>query len=273
MKMIKNLALFCLCFTASHTVLASQEKVIVEAAFDAIYTQQQTSLIPDLYHNDYIEHSPNFSGGTAGIKAYITSLNTGKKNVDVTIARIIAEKDLVAVHSRKKIGKQASIIGVDIFRVENNQIIEHWGLEQLETPKSETVSGHSMIDGGGDAKQPMSSKELTRNKKTIVDFIEKGFAGDLVLMDSLFGDVYIQHNPQVPDGKEVILGYLKKGPWHAKIKHMVLQGDLAFVLVHYPDFNNAAMDIFRLDDQGKIVEHWDVGQRIPEKMPHTNGVF
>ena len=100
---------------------------------------------------------------------------------------------------------------VDVFRIENNKIIEHWDVMQDEVLKAESANGNSMLDGGGDANKSVSSQSLEENKQTIITFIEKGFAGDVKLLDSLFGDEYIQHNPHVPNGKAVVLGFLKEG--------------------------------------------------------------
>ena len=96
-----------------------------------------------------------------------------------------------------------------------------------------------------------------------------------------FGPHYIQHNPGAADGIEgfkQFLAFLRdKFPnYKSEIKRVVAEGDYVTLHVHNVrepgTRGRAIIDIFRLEN-GKIVEHWDVAQDIPEKMPHNNGMF
>ena len=95
------------------------------------------------------------------------------------------------------------------------------------------------------------------------------------------GPRYIQHNPAAKDGAEgmaAFVGFLKaQFPQNrSEIKRSFASGDHVILHVHNkrtPDSRgNAIMEIFRLE-KGKIVEHWDVIQEIPEKPANTNGMF
>jgi len=95
------------------------------------------------------------------------------------------------------------------------------------------------------------------------------------------GDKYIQHNPRVPDGKDAVISfftpYFQANP-EAKneIKRAVAEGDL--VVLHVQSKKNAAdrgraiVELFRVD-KGKVVEHWDVVQDIPESAANANSMF
>ena len=92
---------------------------------------------------------------------------------------------------------------------------------------------------------------------------------------------YIQHNPGFADGRQAfeegVEGFLKEFPdSRAEIKHIGADGDLVFIHNHITlnasDRGQAAVDIFRVKD-GKIVEHWDVIQDIPEKSENNNTMF
>ena len=124
--------------------------------------------------------------------------------------------------------------------------------------------------------------DLEANKKTVLEFYEAGLnKKDFEAAAKYFGPKYIQHNPGAPDGTEAFeafVNFLKeKFPnSHSEIKKVFADGDFVVLHVHAVrepgTRGRAIVDIFRLED-GKIVEHWDVAQDIPEKMPHNNGMF
>jgi predicted SnoaL-like aldol condensation-catalyzing enzyme len=97
------------------------------------------------------------------------------------------------------------------------------------------------------------------------------------LLPALVSGPYIQHNPQFPNGLEGIMGYIKQaGSIACEVKRLAIDGDLAFIHVRYHNWagkETAGVDIFRFDANGKIVEHWDVLQPVPEASNNANTMF
>ena len=120
------------------------------------------------------------------------------------------------------------------------------------------------------------------NKKVVVDFYEKALnQKDFEAAAKYFGPRYIQHNPLVPngpDGLKALVTLLKtKFPnAHSEIKRVIAEGDYVVLHVHSVrepgQRGRAIVDIFRLEN-GKIVEHWDVIQDVPEKANNDNTMF
>jgi predicted SnoaL-like aldol condensation-catalyzing enzyme len=118
----------------------------------------------------------------------------------------------------------------------------------------------------------MASTE--QNKQTVARIFDAFRAGDVDALDDLIVDDYVQHNPQADNGLQAVKDFFAPvGPVDVDVHRVVAEGDLVAVHSNYKTFNMAVVDIFRLNDDAKIIEHWDVLQPIPETTASGNDMF
>ena len=273
------LAAVALSLTLAVPAFAGEEenKQLVTRALIELFDGRNVALVDELYHPRYVQHSPFVADGRDGIRAAVTWLKDEGIKPRREIARMLAQGDLVGVQSRVSFGDDTAIVG-DVFRIEDGRIVEHWGTTQDEVPQSETANGNSMIDGGGDVDKYVSNMDLARNTVNAVEFFARGIAGDVGTLKRLFGDEYIQHNPKVPNGIEPVLEFFGDSDGtlgNVTVHRTISDGDLTMALVEYADWGNAVIEIVRHDEEGRIVEHWDIVQPIPAAadFAHDNGMF
>jgi len=126
------------------------------------------------------------------------------------------------------------------------------------------------------------NEELNQNKKNAIEFYKMAYNGNPKKATELYvGAEYIQHNPLVGDGKQAFIVYFEKMYKEYPDKSIEFVRSIAedkMVAFHthqvWPDnVEYATMDFFRFDENGKIVEHWDSMQQIPEESAHDNKMY
>lgn len=123
---------------------------------------------------------------------------------------------------------------------------------------------------------------LEQNKKNAIAFYKIAFEGNAQeAVEKYLGSEYIQHNPEVADGPQGFIDYFdrlhKKYPNKSvEFVRCIAEGNQVALHTHqvWPGVAEyVTMDFFRFDENGKIVEHWDAIQTIPEKSANPNTMY
>jgi len=126
------------------------------------------------------------------------------------------------------------------------------------------------------------AQDLALNKRHAIAFYRMAYEGNPVEAVKLYvGDEYIQHNPLVGNGPEPFIEYFERMAREYPNKSIdfvrtIAEGDLVALHTHqiWPDGDEyVTMDFFRFDNNGKIVEHWDAMQVIPDESANGNTMY
>ena len=124
--------------------------------------------------------------------------------------------------------------------------------------------------------------KLNQNKQNAIDFYRMSYNGEpRKAVEMYVGAEYIQHNPLVGNGLEPFIQYFERmfreyPDKSIEFVRAIAEGDLVALHTHQTWPGNdqyVTMDFFRFDENGKIVEHWDAMQQIPETSLNGNAMY
>lgn len=120
-----------------------RNKALVLEAMTSLFQRHDASAVERLYAPDYIQHNPGIPQGRDALQALVVGLS---QDVHYEPGLVVAEGDFVAIHGRIRGWAEAPQVVVDLFRIEDGKLAEHWDVLQDEVPVTAALGGISMFD-------------------------------------------------------------------------------------------------------------------------------
>ncbi|MET8980892.1 ester cyclase [Streptomyces sp. NPDC004539] len=245
---------------------AGKNREIVVRFYESLFNEGDLSVVDELVGDVYVDHQPMAGDGPDALKGAITAIRAANPGMRVSVERALAEDDLVLLHVDAGTHAVAGI-----FRVEDGKVVEHWEAMQPVPAGSDMFS--SAGRSGGDSED---------SRRTVLAFFDAvTVERDLGAFDRYLGELYIEHNPDTLNGadasREKFAGAFAALPeLRISRKRVIADGDLVAVHHHFQahadDRGAACVEIFRVAG-GRIVEHWDVVQPVPEVSANEHTMF
>jgi len=223
----------------------------------------------------YIQHNPQTHEGAEGLAALFKRLS--KSSPRVNIVRVFADGDYVFAHTEYDFA--SSRIGFEVFRFEDDLVVEHW--DNIQPKQGPNSSGHSMVEGpteATDLAQTEANRELVRffvEDVLIKSRLEK-------LEHYIDGERYTQHDPRLADGISALRSALETTPAdgitieYDQLHRVLAEGSFVLSVSEgsLGGVHSAFYDLFRIAE-GKLVEHWDTVEAIAPRSEwkNDNGKF
>lgn len=236
-----------------------------------------TEIAQKYVSDNFIQHNLEFFAGKEKLIETITYISNLETKTVVVNVRAFEDDNYVILHNFYNFAGAGEQVAFDIFKFEDNLIVEHW--DNLMPTTKVNKNGHTEIDGTNNI---VDLDKTNENK-----IIAKNFVEDILVekkLSKLAGyfenDSYIQHSPQIADG----LSGLKKAMntmealdiemTYDKIHYIYGNGNFVLVVSEgsFAGEHTSFYDLFRLENY-KIVEHWDVVEAINQNPKHNNGKF
>jgi predicted SnoaL-like aldol condensation-catalyzing enzyme len=252
-------------------------KTMVTLFYTQLFNENNYSVIDTYLDPKYIQHNPSIADGTEPLRQFVMDLRVRFPENHNTLERVMGQGDLVVIHHHAIAipGTPGTAI-IDLFKVANGKIVEHW--DALQTVPATTANGNdmfSMLSKSGDPSTAANQGLVTNYFTALTE------QHDLTVVDRLVAPDLVQHDPSLASGsaavKSAIAASFQANPQMTfKSLKVVAEADLVTLRYHRQataeDLGQAVTDIYRVG-QGKIVEHWSVVQDVPAMAANSNSMF
>ncbi|WP_084599025.1 nuclear transport factor 2 family protein [Actinoplanes subtropicus] len=268
------------------TVEGSRPADIVARVLRAAFEAGDTTLIDRHIRPDYIQHNPLAADGPEAMKAFGAAWKQQYPTATYEEKRAITDGDLVLLHSHGVLvpgnPEVPELAIFDLFRFQDGKIAEHWDI--LQQVPAVTADGTDLFSTLSEprTRKPQQPWLTAYNKKIVTDYVERLLVNqDLSAIDAYLSPEHHEHNPGIASGavelKAGLQAYLEQFPeLKISLKRIIGEGDLVAAHLHVVNApgerGRSVIDLFRVRD-GKIVEHWDASQDVPETAANNNTMF
>ncbi|GLR67322.1 hypothetical protein GCM10010909_20030 [Acidocella aquatica] len=260
-------------------------------AFFGVLASGDLNALERLVADAYVPHCAKLAGVPvlqAGREALRRRL-AARGALPHQVFRIVADGDFVFAQVRYD--GAVPVSGADIFRFDDTgMIVEHWNSRQFIPQDS--LNGVDRFAGGGNADLPVSAARRAEMKTVMTSVLLNMWSkGNAALVPVYYDESYIQHNPDMPGGfhriKEIVETEIPKyiaatgGDFPVDIHLMGAGGDLIYVYhsVFMAGINrndgarSTNTDIFRMNAENRMIEHWDVLEIEGDKLADDATLF
>ena len=235
-----------------------------------------------------IAHDPSMTNGRAGMLVAIDQLRRSLPGHTLTVKHILADGDLVMVHSHLSntpADEKSGLNRLDTYRIDRGVIVEHWAARaNVLNWSSSGNSPFSDLYVYAGAKPVISRERVETNRLLVKALSEEVFGKqNFGLLDRFWSVGYLQHNPYVGNGRAQLAGalpFISSPGSQYRVVHALADGDLTAVCAHAlaPGANPAdefagvyVCDLYRVANL-ELVEHWDIVQQVPSTTASANSM-
>ena len=246
---------------------------LVHRYYAALWSKDCTSAMTQWLAPDYIEHQFTAEFSPAGLRRFVEGRLAANPGHRVIVHKTMSDDDMVFLLVEEKLGDGVDVARAELFRISGGHIAEHWGAQVVDEKNRKNSNG--TFDG------PQADRTVDHGRRFAARFLEldrRGFDGQEIecFYESRTPE-YRQHSPKGGDGLEGLVSILRKmkdsgQKMIMQPKRTLIDGD--FIICHrlYDSFPKHPLvnrintfDLFRLDAEGKAVEHWDVMEDVPSE--------
>jgi len=255
--------------------MTSRKKNRIHALLKGIETGDPAA-VAVVNEEKYIQHNPQTHEGSEGLAALFKRLSQTSPRVN--IVRIFEDGDYVFAHTEYDFAN--SNIGFEVFRFEDDLVVEHW--DNIQRRQGANPSGHSMVDG------PTEATDLHRtenNREIVRSFVEEVLiAGSFdELKDYVDAESFTEHNPRTGDGLSALHVALSDPAStggmairYDKLHRLLAEGNFVLSVCEgsLDGVHSSFYDLYRVAGD-KLVEHWDTTEAIAPRSEwkNDNGKF
>lgn len=238
------------------------------------FASGDTSVAEALLAEGYIQHNLSYATGRGAFVESVADLASAPVQTTVENIRAFEDGDYVFLQTVYNFAGAGEQVAFDVFRFENGKIAEHW--DNLAAKAEPNPSGHTQTDGATEVRELDRTEE---NKRIAANFIKDVLVGEKPdrLASYFNGNEYIQHNTGIADGLDglgaALAAYAEQGIEMIYTDTHLILGQGNFVLAASEGtlggVPTAFYDLWRIEN-GKIIEHWDVIESIPDESTWAN---